>query len=923
LSDILQGFFEGQDKNINQKKFKNHTILDDPILVKKGKPFITILCEVPLTNKQLYGLELELANAGLRDNYQIVSALKLIPTEKDLSKEIVKFYVNNKFNLSEVIPPWTNVISIGRSIYSILESDDLYIDGFKDTLLWNTSFYSPDLKCIIFPVNSFIDWYKKDNFEYFFFKKQVELAQSKKCKPFRTVKLKKHFVENPNRWLLDRKDKECLVAWDLETKGLNPWFSEGKILCLTIAFDSKEGYYLPWNKIDVNILSDFFRNKKHIGTNLKYDQRWVVSRGVDFDSLVNLEWDTMHASHTINEMQRNGLKSDTWLYTPYGGYDRALDRYKETHPSCKGDYSKIPFDLMFEYATQDPIMSFAAYEKQKKIVELLDKKYPTDNNWSLMQYLREIRFPACVMYADIEIKGMMINREELDKSSIEIRKELKETEDKVYEFFNTNREDLNIHSNDALGKFIEKNTDWRIDERNKKGLPLVGSPQLKRWAKQGHDGAQIILEMKEKNTLYKNFIGADPNELRHEEMVQNTDDLFSGILDDSIDSILTEESVEGNGNGYYQYIGNDDKIHGSFIVMMADSHRNKSRNPNLQNQPSHGDKAFTIRKNISCPKGSKFLSADYSGLQLRIAAILSGDPEMRKVFTELGGDMHSMTAQSVIMNNSISLEEFIERKKEEEISEARFRAKSINFSLLFGTSAFSFAHSSIYDEWSVEDAKAFVHENDLFKVVLDRQKRLRGEHNPDGIKDDVGNLDDFYKDIGDKNHFANCWAIASYLRRNFFNQYSVLEEWIKQCVKEAEDNGFIRSVYGTFRRLPELFYIGKDTYQPIKKNKQNVAINSRVQTFEAVVVNRWLLKIWNSLRQNKMKSYIFGNIHDAGEFISNNDEEEKNISLIKEEGNKDYPEYNGIPLMVECNLADYWGTYKTDNWEVWDMGQEV
>ncbi|MDA3856621.1 MAG: DNA polymerase [Candidatus Woesearchaeota archaeon] len=672
MSDLLNNILQAEDKTINNKKYRSRKKLDSPILYSTGQPRLTILADVPYTDKQIYGVKTELSAMGLDNNYQIVSVLKFKPTDKDISKDITKFYTDNKFNLEEYIPAFSNVITIGRSLYSVTESDDVNIEGFKDTLLWETHFFSPDLKCDIYPIDGFQEWYKKDNFEYFFVKTQIDLARKNICKRRRIPKLKKHYVENPNEWLEERKDWKCKMAWDLETKRLHPWLAEdGKIICLTIAFDSKEGYYLPWDKIDVDLLSSFMKPKKHIGTNLKYDQRWLVSRGVDFDSLTGLFWDTFHASQTINELQRNGLKSDTWVHTEYGGYDRDLDRYKAIHKECRKDYSKIPFKLMFEYATQDPIMSFAVCEKQIEMVERLDTIYPMDNGWSIMRYLREIRFPSTVMYSDIEIKGMMVNLEQLKENSKVILQEVAIAEKIVLEAFGNPV--LKLSSNDDLGRFIEKNTDWRIDERNKKGIAQVGSPQLTRWVKQGHDKAKLILTYKEKSTLLKNFVGGK-EKIDITNNLDNNDGLFNSLLT-NIES-HTEEGEEDNG--LFQYVSKDGLIHGTFMTMLANSHRNRSRDPNLQNQPSHGSKAFFIRQAFTCPEDGKFLSSDYSGLQLRIAGILSNDPEMRKVFLELGGDMHSMTAQSTVLNNSIPFADFMRRKGEGEsfIIEARYRAKA-------------------------------------------------------------------------------------------------------------------------------------------------------------------------------------------------------------------------------------------------------
>ena len=101
---LLENILAGTDKNVNQKKFRDREKITNPILYKVGEPKITILCDIPFTEKQIKGLKTELSVIGLVDNYQIVSVLKFKPTEKDLSKDIINFYTKNKFDLTAVIP---------------------------------------------------------------------------------------------------------------------------------------------------------------------------------------------------------------------------------------------------------------------------------------------------------------------------------------------------------------------------------------------------------------------------------------------------------------------------------------------------------------------------------------------------------------------------------------------------------------------------------------------------------------------------------------------------------------------------------------------------------------------------------------------------------------------------------------------------
>jgi DNA polymerase I-like protein with 3'-5' exonuclease and polymerase domains len=302
---------------------------------------------------------------------------------------------------------------------------------------------------------------------------------------------------------------------------------------------------------------------------------------------------------------------------------------------------------------------------------------------------------------------------------------------------------------------------------------------------------------------------------------------------------------------------------------------------------------------------------------------------MIKVFTELGGDMHSMTSNTVLMRN-YSLEECLKRKKEPEFYDARFKSKQINFQLLFGATAFNFAQTIIEKEWSFVEVLEYVKENDLLNKVNALKKHIVGSDRPNWKKADdeeiVGPDWGSLFEGKDKEKFPYIWAVASDIRKKFFEKYSGLFSWIESVVGSKKDgtkglaqlNGYVRSPFGAIRRLPQLKYEGKDDKNGVIKNLKNIALNSPVQNYENVLMLLMAIRLNNHIKENGLKSRLCGDVHDAIISYTHKDEIEELFRIAKEEFEKDRPENMGIPLEMECEISDYYG-----KGEVWGFGKEI
>jgi|GEM_PF-2467332 len=842
--------------------------------------------------------------------FQFLYFSKVEISDKDKKNNIGKYYYSNKIDYSKYIKPFSKVMTFGRCIYTFTYGNsDIQVECFYDMIFNNTYFYSSENKNYIFPCNMFFEFFNKDNFENYFFKYQLE-----KCKEYinteiRIPTLKKILVDDPNKFLLDNINK-YEVSFDIETSGFN--FKEDKIQCITFSFDGRTGYYLRYKDIDKKLLNDFFKNKYIIGQNVKFDCRFLINDGI---TNLKIDYDTLNASHILNEMRSNSLKSLSYYYTYYGGYEKELDDYKDKYPRLK-DYTQIPENILFEYATMDSIITFQIYLKTKKQIEDISNNkqiYNENDLFTLRDYYYNIVIPSLNMYLDMELKGLNIDINELDKLSIDIQNKIKETKlqiskelninenqinlndieeenkdtnigDSFFEL-NNNVSEVNISSNDQLGVILEKKG-FEDFGRTKKGNYNVSKETLLRWSKVGRKEADTILKLHEYQIMYKTFVG---------------------------DNI--------SNSGYYKYLQKDSRIYPTTGVMINDSGRNNCYNPNMQQVPSHGWKAEYLRKIFTPPnKDYVFCSVDYSGLQLRLSAMMVKEKgDYKNAFINQSGDLHSVTAYNVFLkdkeitleNKEIvkfdSIDKVLKYKKLEPVKSYRFKSKNCNFGFLYGMQSYTFAKGYLEIEWSLEECKNYIKENNLDDALrVNKKFILKDKHT----------FNDKYKVDKTDSDFCYYKTVSEDIRNKFFTTYYDLENYMKEWKELCKKQGYSKSIFGGIRRLPFLLYNGKDENKKRFANYENISLNSHIQNMEVCVINSAMVELHKWLKDNNKKSYLFLNIHDAIEMILYKPEIKEVSQKVKEIFTEYYDYYNGINLEVEGNIADYFGKN-----QLWDLGE--
>lgn len=255
--------------------------------------------------------------------------------------------------------------------------------------------------------------------------------------------------------------------------------------------------------------------------------------------------------------------------------------------------------------------------------------------------------------------------------------------------------------------------------------------------------------------------------------------------------------------------------------------------------------------------------------------------------------MKIKTIKKHVVNRTITADEFRAQKNSEPFEEMRQNSKTINFGFQFGASAPTFAKTSLETKWPERKAQDYIEANKLWELkdkIIDKYPRAT----------------------------PFMWKIltcATDIRKKFFQSYPGLMERIERERKFAIQNGYVRSHHGAVRRLPELLLMstnekGKPTgldrsyYGGHIHNLLNIAANTTIQNFEAVLVMQSITKINDFLKEHNMKSYIWNYVHDSIDFALHVDEIDIVLTKAVEICREPYPELLGMPMDVDIVIAN-------------------
>lgn len=429
--------------------------------------------------------------------------------------------------------------------------------------------------------------------------------------------------------------KSGSVAFDCETNSFNR--DNAEVVGVSFSIKENEAFYIPWHHGDVGLdadsmesaLREILENEaiSKCAHNGKYDIQVLGHHGIQVKGFTE---DTMLLGHLLNADRRSvsldNLAKD-FLGEEKGDLKALLDGSE--------DFSTVPLEKAVDYAAKDSALTLQLlriFEKQIKDEPEIDWIY------------RNIEIPLVETMARMEDTGVLIDTSYLKDLSKEMHKELKKIEKQIYDLAG---HEFNIASPKQLQAVLFEELGLPPIKKTKTGYSTNESV-LKELALQ-HELPQKILEQRKIAKLTSTYVDVLPN-----------------LVADKDKRLHTHYHQTGTATG-----------------------RLSSSEPNLQNIPVRSEAGMKIRQAFIPAKGYSFLSADYSQVELRLMAHLSGDEKMIEAFQN-HRDIHTETAKHIFGS---------------EDKEHRSRAKAINFGVIYGISAFGLAQQLNITR---KDAKDFI-----------------------------------------------------------------------------------------------------------------------------------------------------------------------------------------------------------------------
>ena len=469
--------------------------------------------------------------------------------------------------------------------------------------------------------------------------KIIEHAPAPKKLDYQAVTTEAQFAA-----LLDKLSQADKIGIDTETTSLDAM--NAALVGISIAFQAGEAVYIPVGHSltaapeQLDLQDVLGRLKLHlenpalkkIGQNLKYDQHVFANYGIALNGIAG---DAMLASYIIESHLGHGLDelSERWLGLETITYESLCGKGAK-----QIGFADVAIGQATEYAAQDADF---ALRLEAHLRAQMDAKQ--------LEMYEKMELPVAQVLFEMERNGVQIDRAELARQSAELGAELMKLEQEAYA---------------AAGQPFNLNSPKQLQEIlfDKMGIPTKG---LKKTAKGGISTNEAVLEQLAPDYPLPKII------LQNRSLAK-----LKSTYTDKLPEMISPK---------------DGRVHTTYAQAVAITGRLASNNPNLQNIPIRTAEGRRVRRAFTAPQGSVIVSADYSQIELRIMAHLSGDKTLIAAFQN-GEDVHRRTAAEVfgIAPENVS-------------SEQRRYAKTINFGLIYGMGQYGLAKSLGIDNISAKN----------------------------------------------------------------------------------------------------------------------------------------------------------------------------------------------------------------------------
>ncbi|HGO7051638.1 TPA: DNA polymerase I [Neisseria meningitidis] len=524
------------------------------------------------------------------------------------------------------------------------------------------------------------------------FEKQAEKATAPEKLDYQAVTTEAQFAA-----LLDKLSRADTIGIDTETTSLDAM--NASLVGISIAFQAGEAIYIPVGHSltaapeQLDLQDVLGRLKPHlenpalkkIGQNLKYDQHVFANYGIALNGIAG---DAMLASYIIESHLGHGLDelSERWLGLETITYESLCGKGAK-----QIGFADVAIGQATEYAAQDADF---ALRLEAHLRAQMDAKQ--------LEMYEKMELPVAQVLFEMERNGVQIDRAELARQSAELGAELMKLEQEAYA---------------AAGQPFNLNSPKQLQEIlfDKMGIPTKG---LKKTAKGGISTNEAVLEQLAPDYPLPKII------LQNRSLAK-----LKSTYTDKLPEMISPK---------------DGRVHTTYAQAVAITGRLASNNPNLQNIPIRTEEGRKVRRAFTAPQGSVIVSADYSQIELRIMAHLSGDKTLIAAFQN-GEDVHRRTAAEVFGT-----------APENVSSEQRRYAKTINFGLIYGMGQYGLAKSLGIDNLS---AKNFIDRYfDRYPGVAEYMQRTKEQAAAQGYVETLFGRRLYLPDIRNKNANARAGA---------------------------------------------------------------------------------------------------------------------------------------------------------------------
>jgi DNA polymerase I len=570
------------------------------------------------------------------------------------------------------------------------------------------------------------------------------------------------------------------ICFDTETTGIDA--NDAEIVGMSFSYKPGEAYYVPVPanqeaaKQLLELFAPLFNNTKitWIGQNLKYDMTILKWYGYE---LKGETFDTMLAHYLIDP---DGRRSMDLLSAKYLHYEPVhIDELIGKKGKNQGSMRDVELEKIKDYAAEDADITL----QLKQVFEPLLKEKEVEKVFT------EVENPLVKVLLGMETEGIRIDVDFLNDYSKELEREARKCEESVYAQAGVK---FNLASPKQLGEVLFEKL--QLDPKAKKtktGQYATGEDVLLKLAAQ-HQIVNDILAFREYTKLKSTYVDALP--------------------------LLINKRTG--------------RVHTTYAQAVAVTGRLSSNNPNLQNIPIRTDRGKEIRKAF-IPRNDDFilLSADYSQIELRIVAAISGDPNMCDAFRS-NKDIHTATAAKVYNVDEADV-----------TREMRYKAKSVNFGIIYGQGAFGLA-----DNLGISRTEA--------KEIIDNYKK----------------------------------------------QFAGIQQYMDDTINYAREHGYVQTLMGRKRWLRDI----NSANFTVRGFAERNAINSPIQGTAADMIKLAMQKVYAAMNKANLKSRMVLQVHDELVFDAHRDEVEILKPIIIECMQNALPLPHDVPVVAEVGSGKNW-----------------